>query len=69
MSFKSQYLEFKESFSDNYNLAHNNNKNRNTTDSESPQIENNKPTYNPFPMAWTCYKKNNKYICPMRGDK
>ena len=24
---------------------------------------------NNFPMAWTCYKKNGKFICPMRGDK
>jgi hypothetical protein len=29
---------------------------------------NNMPTNN-FPLSWTCYESNNKWICPMRGDK
>ena len=83
MSFKSQYFELNEPFTSNYNILDNtscsnkpiNNisisikdKNMLNSGSSSNPINNPSPP-NTFPLAWTCYKKNNRYFCPMRGDK
>ena len=74
MSFKSQYYSLDENFN-NYNII---------TDDNKPNIEyyvsekkhtntignsNKKGPVNTFPLGWTCYKKDNRWVCPMRGDK
>ena len=68
MSFKSEFMQINEGFED-YTLLDRNNKisyyvteKKNNTATKNSKVNN-------FPMAWTCYKKNNRYICPMRGDK
>ena len=32
-------------------------------------VKNNNTPANNFPLAWTCYKSGNEWVCPMRGDK
>ena len=32
-------------------------------------IHKQKKPVNTFPLAWTCYQNNGKWVCPMRGDK
>tara|TARA_Y100000991_G_scaffold214778_1_gene203321 strand:+ start:1021 stop:1320 length:300 start_codon:yes stop_codon:yes gene_type:complete len=32
------------------------------------KLTNKEEPVNTFPLAWTCYKSNDKWICPMRGD-
>jgi len=75
MSFKPQYYSLDENFK-NYNIITDDNKpNIEYYVAEKPQNNNNiqkskKPTFvNTFPLGWTCYKKDNRWICPMRGDK
>ena len=73
MSFKSQYYNLNENF-DNFDINEDNKKaNIQYSVYEKPydnkSIKKNKPPVNTFPLAWTCYKKDNRWICPMRGDK
>ena len=68
----SQYYEINENDTGDYSLLNNTNtakkssvkiqKNTKDTNKKSQKV-------NTFPMAWTCYKKDGKFICPMRGDK
>ena len=72
MSFKSQYYNLNENF-DNFDINIDNKKTNiqysvyeKPYDNKSIKKE---TSVNTFPLAWTCYKKDNKWICPMRGDK
>lgn len=74
MSFKSQFYSLDENVG-NYNIITNDNKpnieyfiapkpnNIELKKSKKPKV------VNTFPLGWTCYKKDNRWICPMRGDK
>ena len=42
--------------------------NKNIKKEIKKEIKKKSPT-NTFPLAWTCYKNGNDWICPMRGDK
>lgn len=64
MSFHSQYFELNNNDT-NYNLLDNKTIKNNI---QKKHNKTNKPV-NTFPLAWTCYKKNGKFFCPMRGDK
>ena len=67
----SMYYEINENDTGDYTLL------KNTASSKNPTIKNPKNVQskkssqkvNTFPMAWTCYKKDGKFVCPMRGDK
>lgn len=41
---------------------------QNISNKKKTNIITNDNVSNNFPLAWTCYKSNNKWICPMRGD-
>ena len=65
----SQYYEINENDTGDYTLLNNINKAKKSS-SKNPKNTNKKSQkVNTFPMAWTCYKKDGKFICPMRGDK
>lgn len=46
----------------NMGLEHFNNKNSKKSVPVPSEI-------NTFPLGWTCYESNGKWICPLRGDK
>ena len=53
----------------------NNMENKKNAEKNNININKNKKNYkknnevNTFPLAWTCYQNNGKWVCPMRGDK
>ena len=52
---------------ENKKKADKNNINTNINKNKKNYKKNNE--VNTFPLAWTCYQNNGKWICPMRGDK
>mgnify|MGYP001187947885 CR=1 FL=1 len=66
MSFNNLYFELDNNKNENYNLLENKVTKKSN---DTKKLSKGKKAVNNFPLAWTCYKKNGKYICPMRGDK
>ena len=65
MSFKSQYFFIDTSNDSNYYAETKPNINYEIVKKKTLENRNK----NTFPLAWTCYKDKNKWVCPMRGDK
>ena len=64
------YYEINENDTGDYTLLKNT-ASSNTTIKKPKNVQSKKSSQkvNTFPMAWTCYKKDGKFVCPMRGDK
>ena len=66
----SNYYEINENDTGDYSLLNNTNVPKKSVKNQKTKNMNRKSQkVNTFPMAWTCYKKDGKFICPMRGDK